>query len=162
MLLAAQLMSRSVADSIDYCREVLKLDTFKGSQATTKFIRIFDEIFDLLNSNSKFGIWAKGPLTPDNTGYWMDVFWSATTYILNLCDLTGKKIVETRKKTGFLGFVFNMKSVTQIFENYVENGPLQYLLTYKEKIFSIHQTTESKTDLIIMYCWYILAFFFGY
>jgi hypothetical protein len=131
MNLAAQLLSRSVANSIDYCREVLKLESFKGSQATTKFIRVFDEIFDLLNSNNKFGSWSKGPLTRTNTGYWLEVFWSASVYISNLSETTGKKIIDTRKRTGFLGFIFNMKSVTQIFENYVEHGPLSYLLTYK-------------------------------
>ena len=53
--LAIQVFSRSTADAIDYCREVLKLSQFQGSSATTRFLRMFDEIFDLLNSTSKFG-----------------------------------------------------------------------------------------------------------
>lgn len=37
--LAAQTLSRSVADAIDFCREDLKLPQFQNSQATTEFIR---------------------------------------------------------------------------------------------------------------------------
>ena len=36
---AAQTLSRSVADAIDFCREDLKLQEFQGSEATTEFIR---------------------------------------------------------------------------------------------------------------------------
>ena len=41
--LAAQRLSSSVANAIDYCRDTLKLPQFKGSEATVKFIRIFDQ-----------------------------------------------------------------------------------------------------------------------
>jgi hypothetical protein len=54
--LAAQTLSRSVADSIDHCRNSLKLPQFYGSEATSTFIRIIDHIFDILNSKQ--------------TGYW--------------------------------------------------------------------------------------------
>lgn len=48
--LAAQLLSRSVADDIDHCREVLRIEEFAGSEATSRFIRIMNDAFDLLNS----------------------------------------------------------------------------------------------------------------
>lgn len=47
--LAVQTLSASVADAIDYCREVLQLPKFLGSEATTKFIRICDRYLDLNN-----------------------------------------------------------------------------------------------------------------
>lgn len=40
--LATQTLSSSVADAIDFCREVLKLNQFNNSEATTKFIRYCD------------------------------------------------------------------------------------------------------------------------
>ena len=40
--LATQLLSRSVADGIDYCRDVLHLTEFEDSEDTTEFIRLFD------------------------------------------------------------------------------------------------------------------------
>lgn len=50
--IAAQTLSASVADAIDYCTDVLKLRQFKGSAAMVKFIRVFDDLFDILNSQS--------------------------------------------------------------------------------------------------------------
>ena len=41
------------------------------------------------------------------------------------------RLVESRRKTGFLGFQLNLKGIFEAFNNYVENGPLEYLLTYK-------------------------------
>ena len=52
---AAQTFSRSVANAIDHFRENLKLIEFKESAPTSKFLRKFDELFDLCNSSSKFG-----------------------------------------------------------------------------------------------------------
>jgi hypothetical protein len=129
--LAAQIFSRSTANAIDFCREQLKLSQFQGSEPTTKFLRIFDEVFDLLNSKSKFGNWAKAPLMESNIGYWGDVFASTELYITNLKDAGGRRLVDGRRKTGFIGFLLNMKSVQGIFESFVKNGKLEYILTFK-------------------------------
>ena len=88
---AAQTFSRSVANAIDHCRENLKLPEFKDSAPTSKFLRKFDELFDLCNSSSKFGKWSKAPLTNLNTGYWKDVFECGKSYILGLHLATGKQ-----------------------------------------------------------------------
>ena len=40
--LAAQTLSASVADALDFCREDLHLPDFKGSKSTSNFIRIVD------------------------------------------------------------------------------------------------------------------------
>lgn len=50
--LAVQLLSNSVADALSYCEEELGLEEFKGCQPTCKFIRIFNNVFDILNSRS--------------------------------------------------------------------------------------------------------------
>ena len=52
---ALQTLSNSVADSIDYCREKLKLTQFQGSAPLTKIFRTLIFFFDILNSKSKFG-----------------------------------------------------------------------------------------------------------
>ena len=39
---AAQAISSSVADAIEYCSDTLKLPQFEGSAATINFIRTFD------------------------------------------------------------------------------------------------------------------------
>ena len=50
--LAAQAFSSSVADAIEYCANELKLPQFQGSEATVKFLRTFDRLFDILNSRN--------------------------------------------------------------------------------------------------------------
>jgi len=55
--LAAQTFSASVADALEYCNVVLNLPDFKGCEATVKFIRTIDHLFDMLNSRNPF---AKG------------------------------------------------------------------------------------------------------
>lgn len=52
MRLAAQTLSRSVAESLQYRKDILKLDDFKYVEATIKFINIFNNLFDILNSKS--------------------------------------------------------------------------------------------------------------
>lgn len=48
--LAVQTHSSSVADALDFCEFTLRLPQFQGAHATARFIRIFDRLFDLLNS----------------------------------------------------------------------------------------------------------------
>ena len=48
--LAAQTFSSSVADAIDFCDRDMHLEDFRGSDATVRFIRLVDSLFDLMNS----------------------------------------------------------------------------------------------------------------
>lgn len=50
--LAVQTLSSSVADALDFCEYKLKLPQFQGAHATAEFIRIFDRLFDILNSRN--------------------------------------------------------------------------------------------------------------
>ena len=50
--LAAQPLRSSVADAIEYCETILKLPQFQGSEAMVKFLRMFDHLFDVLNSRN--------------------------------------------------------------------------------------------------------------
>lgn len=52
--LAAQLLSKSVSDAIEFCDKELQLPEFKGSEETIKFIRIFNTLFDVLNSRNLY------------------------------------------------------------------------------------------------------------
>ena len=48
--LAVQVLSQRVGRSLKFCREVLKLPQFAGSEATKEFCYFMNNIFDLLNS----------------------------------------------------------------------------------------------------------------
>ena len=68
--LAAQTLSSSVADAIEFCNEELKLPEFQKSEATVKFIRIVDRLFDLLNSRNPMAKGYKAPLRISNEMFW--------------------------------------------------------------------------------------------
>lgn len=63
--LAAQTLSSGTADALEFLINV-KDSTFFGAEATVKFIRVIDRIFDVLNSRNPFGKGFKSPLSVDN------------------------------------------------------------------------------------------------
>ena len=129
--LALQTLSNSVADSIDFCRDKLNLAQFKGSEATTKFLRTFNTLFDTLNSKSKFGKRFSAPFCKDTADKFKHVFDEAECYIFGLGLPNGKKIVSSQRSRGFIGLIVSMKSVVKLYEAYILTGHLEYLLTYK-------------------------------
>ncbi|KAG1655031.1 DNA transposase THAP9 [Nymphon striatum] len=131
--LAAQTFSSSVADAIEYCTSTLKLPQFQGSEATVKFIRLFDRLFDILNSRNPLGKGYKSPLRIANKNSWNPFLDRAYKYISNLKDTTGKFMHQTKRKTGFIGFLVAIRSTQNLFANLVERdeAPLKYMLTYK-------------------------------
>ena len=100
---AAQLLSNSVADGLDYAREVLQLKDFEGSEETATFIRTFNDIFDLQNSSSKFACGWKGPINPLTKDRIFAKMEELATYITRITASSGKSIVSCGRKTGFLG-----------------------------------------------------------
>ena len=62
---AAQTLSHSVSAAITFLRN-LKLQQFKGSKATSDFILLINDMFDILKSKSKFGKNNKKPITKEN------------------------------------------------------------------------------------------------
>jgi len=129
--LATQTLSNSVADALRFCREKLQLNKFADSEATEEFIRIFNDIFDVMNSKNIFGRYLKSPMCLDNEENWMSVFKRTREYILGLSLQDETKIVRSKRKTGFIGFLMNIKALQNIFDFYVRSGHLKYLLTYK-------------------------------
>ena len=59
--LAAQLLSESVASSLQFCLNE-KLPGFAGCESTIKFIRLFNNLFDILNSRNLNSTGYKNPL----------------------------------------------------------------------------------------------------
>lgn len=64
--LAAQTLSASVADAIEFCRVTLKLRQFIGSEPTVRFLRLIDNLFDVLNSRNPVAKGYKAPMRPTN------------------------------------------------------------------------------------------------
>jgi hypothetical protein len=84
-----------------------------------------------MNSKSVFGVGYKAPMKLTNECYWSRAFADLFTYISNLKTVQGVKLIHSPRKSGFLGFLINLKSFEQIFDNEVRSGNLKYLLGYK-------------------------------
>ncbi|KAL3199572.1 hypothetical protein MRX96_001334 [Rhipicephalus microplus] len=128
---AAQALSSSVADALDFCENVLKLPQFRGASATSKFVRVFDHLFDLFNSRNPFARSYKAPLRKQNEACWKPFFAYTQAYIKGLRDPAGRPVLEGLKKTGFVGFLICMASTEKMFDELVGQGKLKYLLTHK-------------------------------
>ena len=72
--LAAQTLSSSVADAIEFGRDHQKLPQFKDSEATVKFIRVIDTLFDVMNSRNPLANGFKSPMKRFNEAFWTKVF----------------------------------------------------------------------------------------
>mgnify|MGYP002803822934 CR=1 FL=1 len=131
--LATQTFSTSVADAIEYCSQTLKPQQFRGSEATVKFVRILDRLFDILNSRNPCAKGNKSALRIENKDVCSPFLDEAFKYILALKNPTNAPMHTTRRKTGFVGFLLAIKSTKGIFSQIVEQpeAPLEYLPTDK-------------------------------
>ena len=121
-----------ISPTIAFCRDELQLQDFAGSEATCEFLLTFNDLFDVLNSKSKYGKFLKGPLSESSHKYWKPVLDNARKYILGLRHSTGnKRLVNGPRKQPFLGFVSLIDAVYLLYDEYVVNGELEYILTFK-------------------------------
>ena len=127
--LAAQTLSASVTDAIDFMNIVQKHPNFKGSEATVTFIRTTDRLFDLLTSRNHHGKAFKKPLTLSD----MSGLESTVKYLLNLKSSEGEPIIKHPRKTFVLEFVITIKSTLEMAKQMLtlSESPFSYVLTYK-------------------------------
>lgn len=108
--LAAQTLSESVASSLDFARKE-GLDGFEDCEETIKFIKVFDQLFDVLNSRNLKAFGYKAPLQTRNFDDVCVLFSQAREYILGLRQMrNGPKILSGNRKTGFMGFLLAIES----------------------------------------------------
>ena len=131
--LATQVFSNSVADALEFCSKELNLPQFQGCEATVKFIRIFNNLFDILNSRNPWAKEYKAALRVSNKHIWNTLLDEAYDYILALKDSNKVRMYESKRKTGFIGFLVAIQSFKGIFHDLVEvsEALLNYVLTYK-------------------------------
>lgn len=105
----------------------MKLKAFLNSEATTKYIRIFNNLFDIMNSkinhtNAAF----KRPISESSLQEFQEFFKEAKTYIKSLKLIEGgkmKPILKTRTFTAFFGFYHNICSIIGVYNDFIKyNG----------------------------------------
>lgn len=130
--LAVQLLSASVADALAYCEEQLHLSQFKGCQATIKFINIINNCFDILNSRSLVSPGYKKSLCKKNIDNTKTFIENAIKYFTELKFIDGELLINSKRKTGFVGLIVSLKSALSLYDSLVvDRGQLQYLPLYK-------------------------------
>jgi hypothetical protein len=131
--LAAQTLSPSVADAIEFLNVSMKLNQFQNSDGTVKFIRMIDRLFDMLNSRNPLGKGYKKPLRPSSKDTWEEILRSTAPHLLGLKTNTDVKqpLSKHPRKTFVIGFVASIKSTIEMANEMFTStiNPFKYLLT---------------------------------
>nr|CAH7721060.1 unnamed protein product [Callosobruchus chinensis] len=129
--IATQTLSRCVSDALLYLSSDLKLPTFQNADATAVFIRKFNDLFDSLNSRNRLAKYMfKRPLSPATVTDFFILFDDVSVYIKNL-KLASIPLIESPRKTGFLGFLICINSIKGLYKTYILENKLKYILTNK-------------------------------
>lgn len=127
--LAAQIFSKGVASTMAYLRKNGERG-FTRSKATSEFSYTMNDLFDVFNAkrvnkNEQF----KSAITKDNANRIFSFFDRTITKLMSL-RLKGVKCVNSRRSTGFIGFIVNMISVRSMYEDFVLTGDLECLALF--------------------------------
>ena len=129
---AAQTLSSSVAAGIMYLQS-LKLKQFENSRDTAEFILTINNLFDMLNSKSKYGKNYRSPLKQENLDETQHFLNDTIDYLTKLQDNNGIKLVNGPRKTFIVGFALSSKSILAIARNLLTRNynQFKYVLTYR-------------------------------
>lgn len=123
--IAAQTISDSTASSIEFLDEVIKHEDFANSSATVKYLRIFNNLFDIMNTKQKhLNDKYKRPISWRNISEIEEYFKFASDYINSLEVVqNGKrvKLLRTDSRTPYFGFHHNMTSCLGLYKDYVKD-----------------------------------------
>lgn len=145
--LATQVLSMSVANALILCNELITSSMFNDTEGTVNFITIFNNLFDILNSRASDLYGLKKPLSAQNENEVLAYLEKAKHYILGLTifikyrrvfrkritmQIVKKKIVESKNKTGFLGFLVCIESLKHLYATLIQQERrLRYIATYR-------------------------------
>lgn len=126
------MISTSVADAMQTLKDDFKHPHFSTAGPTIRFLKLYDALFDLMNSRNPFGKGSKTPLKKETESYWRPFLEEARVYTSQLKKTNGQHLYCSKNKTPFLGFMVNICSYLGMYDEYV-NKPkaLRYILTYK-------------------------------
>eukprot|EP00794_Sanderia_malayensis_P004076 gene4076-4630_t len=87
---------------------------FVNAKGTIRFIRVIDQLFDLLNSRNAFGKGFKKPLFLHDTARWVSTIENSIKYLITLKSADGCLLVKHRRKTFVVGFIVALKSIHEL------------------------------------------------
>ena len=129
---ATQLFSHSVAAAIAFLRNI-NLKGFENSKPTSDFILLMNDLFDVLNSKSKFGKHRKQPITSNNFYDIQTILCYTLAFLKSLKDANDLLLIQGPRKTFLVGFCVSAHSILAISKNLLEReeSPFEYILTYR-------------------------------
>lgn len=136
---AVQTLSNSTADSMEFLRK-RGVSNFADAETTIKFIRIWDRLWDICNTQrirSDKKNTFKSAMNPNNAAEIVTFLFEAKKYILTLNIRDPKtglliSILKSDYKTGFRGFILNINSIIAMYEEYVvQQSSMKFLATYR-------------------------------
>ena len=129
---ATQLFSHSFSAAITFLRNI-KLTGFEDSKPTSDFILLMNDVFDALNSKSKFGKNTKQPINTSNFYEIEGRLHEANEFPKCLKDTNGMPLIEDPRKTFVIGFCISAYYILTISRTLLERGesPFEYILTYR-------------------------------
>lgn len=128
--LAAQLFSEGVADALEHLQK-LGLASFQNCGGTVKFLRTMSRLCDVFHGRGPYCSGLKGPLLAGNYNKISPLFHEAKSFFVTLTDSTGRYIIKSKRRLGFLSFLLNAESFKWLYSNPVlqEGAPSHHLLT---------------------------------
>lgn len=130
--LAAQIFSNSVADAMEFMKG--ECSQFIDVDATVKFIRTVNDIFDIMNSTKKSdnATGFKAPISALTHQEIFQRFDEAESYFIGLSvEGETKPIFKSTVCTGFIGFYHDMMNFKRIYEEYVQANKTDVLITHR-------------------------------
>lgn len=110
-----------------------KCDQFKNCDATVNFIRIINDVFDVINSStseSKVGF--KRPITKTTANELFARFDDALEYLPKLkVEGESKSIFNSSSSTTFIGFYNDMLNFKRMYADYVECDKIDALVAHR-------------------------------
>lgn len=136
---AAETISNSTANSMKFLK-ANGVVQFANAGPTIKFIKLFDKLWDVCNSQrirSDESNVFKSAINKNNASEIFEFLNDAKKYIFSL-KVTSKRtglmvpIIKSDSNTAFRGFILNINSIEAIYKEYIENQHLMdFLATYR-------------------------------
>ena len=119
-----------VSEVITFLRNI-KLTGFEDSKPTSDFILLMNDVFDALNSKSKFGKNTKQPINTSNFYEIEGRLHEAIVFLKCLKDTNGMPLIEGPHRTFVIGVCISAYSILTISRTLLEKGesPYEYILT---------------------------------
>lgn len=145
---AVETLSSSVADSLEFLMRA-GVSQFADAGPTIRFIRMFNDVFDIMNTTkikSQSENQFKCALNPTNKQLIFDRLSEIKSYILALKIRQSDRnpqivsVLDSDRKVGFLGFLLDIVSVQNIYQNYVEEKKIL-------QFFPVHRISQDHLEI---------------